>query len=344
MSLAASKSNSVAQKSLLLESLEWIKKAKASEEAMTALAIENAVHISAARKFHSYFDNSPDKVYPFSLLGKPIYVKKTPIPTTPVMIARTSTSITLKLPFYKPITEYKNWRNITKVAVYGKLQASGVNVSLNNTDYDGTGRMLPPGHIVHVTGLIPNERYVFAVGGYNPEGVCVNGIGETCQQILTVHPLSLHQINGYLAEIAFKLGHYQIAKSAAENVCTQFVTKNEFKYSYLDTRVNPAIAVRLNTSYLGLVSAVEAKQVAEAFIILAKVSKILKNDVQKRAEVRELKIESQKIDLKIANYLLIALDIAVMLNRGTLIKRTVAELFNHMCPYFQTNVLPQILF
>lgn len=55
------------------------------------------------------------------------------------MIARTSTSITLKLPFYKPITEYKQWRNITHVAVYGKLQASGVNVSLNNTDYDGTG-------------------------------------------------------------------------------------------------------------------------------------------------------------------------------------------------------------
>jgi hypothetical protein len=55
------------------------------------------------------------------------------------MIARTSTSITLKLPFFKPITEYKQWRNITHVAVYGKLQASGVNVSLNNTDYDGTG-------------------------------------------------------------------------------------------------------------------------------------------------------------------------------------------------------------
>jgi hypothetical protein len=175
---------------------------------MTQLAVENAVHISAARKFHSYFDNSPENVHPFSLLGKSIYVKKSPVPAFPVMIARSSTTITLKLPFYKPITEYKNWRNITKVAVYGKLQASGVNVSLNNTDYEGTGSKLPPGHIVQVTGLIPNERYVFAVGGYNPEGVCVNGIGETCKEILTVPPLSLHQINGYLAEIAFKLGHY----------------------------------------------------------------------------------------------------------------------------------------
>lgn len=215
--------------------------------------------ISAARKFHAYFDQSPDKVHPYSLLGKPIYIKKTPVPAYPVMIARTSTSITLKLPFYKPITEYKAWRNIGKVAVYGKLQASGVNVSLNNTDYEGTGIKLSPGAIVHVTGLVQNERYVFAAGGYTPEGICVNGIGETCKEILTLHPLSLHQINGYLAEIAFKLGHYQIAKQAAENVCQAFITKNEFKYAYLDVRVNPAMAVRLNTSYLNLVSAVEAK-------------------------------------------------------------------------------------
>ncbi len=95
-----------------------------------------------------------------------------------------------------------------------------------------------------------------------------------------------------MAEIAFKLGHYQIAKSAAENVCTAFVTKNEFKYNFLDSRVNPIMAVRLNMQYLNLVSAVEAKQVAESFIILALVSKILKTDVQKRAEVKELKIES----------------------------------------------------
>ena len=43
MSLAVAKSNAVAQKSLLLESLEYIKKAKASEEALTAVTLENAV-------------------------------------------------------------------------------------------------------------------------------------------------------------------------------------------------------------------------------------------------------------------------------------------------------------
>ena len=55
--------------------------------------------------------------------------------------------------------------------------------------------------------------------------------------------------------------------------------KNEFKYSFLDVRVNPVLAVRLNTAYLNLISPIEAKQVAESFIILARVSKIVKNDV-----------------------------------------------------------------
>lgn len=100
---------------------------------------------------------------------------------------------------------------------------------------------------------------MFAAGGYTPEGVCVNGIGETCKEVITLLPLSLHQLNGYLAEIAFKLGHYQIAKIAAENVCTAFITKNEFKYAFLDVRINPVMAVRLNTSYLNLVSAIEGK-------------------------------------------------------------------------------------
>lgn len=83
----------------------------------------------------------------------------------------------------------------------------------------------------------------------------------------------------------------------------------------MDSRINPILACRLNTEYLKLVSPIEAKQVAESYFILAKVSKILRNETQKRADNHELKVENQKIDFKIANYLLISLQIAVLLNR-----------------------------
>lgn len=98
----------------------------------------------------------------------------------------------MKLPFYKPVTEYKSWKNIGQMALYGKPSGSGVGVSLNNTEYDGTGEKRPPGDIVRVTGLVPNEKYVFAAGGYTVDGICVNGIGETSTEIVSLLPLSLH--------------------------------------------------------------------------------------------------------------------------------------------------------
>ena len=98
----------------------------------------------------------------------------------------------MKLPFYRPVTEYKSWRNINEMAMYGKPSGSGVAVSLNNTEYDGTGERRIPGTVVTITGLIPNERYVFAAGGYTADGICVNGIGETSNDITTLLPLSLH--------------------------------------------------------------------------------------------------------------------------------------------------------
>jgi hypothetical protein len=139
MSLAVTKSNAVSQKSLLLEALEHLKAARKVEDDMSKLAVDNAVEISSVKHFHAYFGKSPSFEHPYSLLAKEIYIKRSVVPAKPILIGRTSTSITMKLPYFKPITEYKAWRNITKVALYGKPSGSGVAVSLNNTDYDGTG-------------------------------------------------------------------------------------------------------------------------------------------------------------------------------------------------------------
>jgi hypothetical protein len=62
-----------------------------------------------------------------------------------------------------------------------------------------------------------------------------------------------------LAEFSFKLGHFSIAKQAAEQVCQAFVIKNEHKFAMLDARVNPVLAFRLNIGYLQLISPIEAK-------------------------------------------------------------------------------------
>lgn len=118
----------------------------------------------------------------------------------------------MKLPFYRPKTEHKAWRNIKQMALFGKPSGSGVGVSLNNIEYEGTGMKMNPGDIVTVTGLVPNEKYVFAAAGYTEDGVCVNGIGETSEEIIALLPLPVTLIGCYLIETAYKLRHYSIAK------------------------------------------------------------------------------------------------------------------------------------
>lgn len=66
---------------------------------------------------------------------------------------------------------------------------------------------------------------------------------------------------------------------ASEEVCKEFIVKNNFSYFFLDSKINPILALRLNTDFIRIVSPIEAKQVAQAFCILAKTSKICKNEV-----------------------------------------------------------------
>ena len=112
MQLAVAKTNIVEQKSLLMIALEMIQKAKSTEEIMSTMCLENAIYIKASTLFHTYFEKSPDQVHPYSLMSKVQYIKKSTVPSKPIMISRTSTSITMRLPYYRPITEYKSWRNI----------------------------------------------------------------------------------------------------------------------------------------------------------------------------------------------------------------------------------------
>ena len=111
----------------------------------------------------------------------------------------------------------------------------------------------------------------------------------------------------------------------------------------MDTKVNPLLAYRLDADYLSRISLVEAKQLAEAFIILARVTKIVRGDVQRMADTCELQVEKQKVDMKIANFLSLALEISSALNRPSLSKRVVAELYNHLTPYFAMKMRPHIL-
>jgi len=46
---------------------------------------------------------------------------------------------------------------------------------------------------------------------------------------------------------------------ASEEVCKEFIIKNNYTYFFLDSKINPILALRLNIDYIKLTSPIEAK-------------------------------------------------------------------------------------
>ena len=170
--------------------------------------VSNSVYVDAARTVHTYNGKTLLDTYPFHFLKN--YTPKNKVPQKPILISRATTSMTMMLPFFRPLT--KSPSPIKDIALYGKISVSGVGVSLNNTDYDGTGQRLPFGSVVTVGGLLPHEKYVFAAASFAEDSSCPHGIGETSDEFIALMPMSIQQIYSYIADVACKLEAYDIAK------------------------------------------------------------------------------------------------------------------------------------
>ncbi len=171
--------------------------------------VSNAVYVTAARHLDQYKGKSIMDAYPFYYLKT--YTPRSKAPQKPVLISRASTSISFMLPFFRPSTKGPA---LKETALYGKVSVSGVGVSLNNTDYEGTGKRVPFGSVVTVPGLLPHDKYVFAAAAFSEDGSCPQGIGETSDEFVALVPLSVPQIYSYLADVAYKLGVYDVAKAS----------------------------------------------------------------------------------------------------------------------------------
>ncbi|GAQ78977.1 hypothetical protein KFL_000220090 [Klebsormidium nitens] len=112
-------------------------------------------------------------------------------------------------------------------AVFGKVAGSGVGVSLHNTDFPGTGAhaRAPLSDVITVTGLTPNERYIFALAFYDATGALIDTIGPSTAPVTLALPLPRLQCQAYLALTAHRLGCPKEALFAARPVVAHFVEK-----------------------------------------------------------------------------------------------------------------------
>jgi len=104
----------------------------------------------------------------------------------------------------------------------------------------------------------------------------------------------------------------------------RFIETNETRYRLLDGERNPALLFKLKYDCINLVSITTIRQIIEAFLVFAQISKIQKPFFNKDVtNVDSVQIKQTKFQLRICNFLLMALELAILLKNPILTKRVV---------------------
>lgn len=144
------------------------------------------------------------------------------IPRAPVVVTRASSLMTVKIVEEDPSHHVVHNRTVCFYMIYGKAVGAGTAVSLNNNQLPGTASPVSPTEqmLVTISGLTPNESYVFAVAAYDERGELINGIGETSEPVIALNPLPLPLCYGYLAQVCDALMLTSHAKMSAKYLST----------------------------------------------------------------------------------------------------------------------------
>ncbi|XP_063302214.1 cilia- and flagella-associated protein 54 [Pelobates fuscus] len=143
------------------------------------------------------------------------------IPPAPILICRTENSMV-----FKP-ARFKSDVKVSWFCLYGRC-VTGPNLKVRLNDYQlaGTGEQIPANssNVLEVTGLQANERYIFAVAAFSSDGVLIgDSIGETSKPIVAFPPLPVPATWAHLAQSAYQVGNYHVAKKACSLLWNYFV-------------------------------------------------------------------------------------------------------------------------
>ncbi|CAD8200548.1 unnamed protein product [Paramecium pentaurelia] len=337
MLLASIKQKQTEQRSFLVDSLKFLQQAEKEEQLHIENGINDAIFVMSTLCDNIDTQSTSNNVFPYNMLYNPQYIKSTQVPRKPILISRNSESVTFKLPPFKPklldmIAIDQAKKTITSMAIFGKISANGVNVSLTCNDLNNTGIRQKIGAIVTMNGLQRNEKYCFAVAAYDgTEGVS-NGIGETGDDITTLHPLPLPLLASYLCKVAYQLSNFDICEEAADFCIMQFTEDSEFIDRQLHNELNPIHIKRLLQQRIKSVSLMEIQNLTETLLIKAKC-------LQKKITNTGTQAQKHIVLLKICNYLLLSLETSLCCRHFTIAKRIVAELYNMLESFQQEKPL-----
>ncbi|XP_056253277.1 cilia- and flagella-associated protein 54-like isoform X3 [Seriola aureovittata] len=154
-------------------------------------------------------------------------------PPPPILLSRTDHSLT-----FAPAT-YNLEGQVCWYQLCGRA-AEGINqkVRLGDCSLPGTGNMVPAVSgecVLSVEGLVPNQKYVFAVATYNSQGKLLgNTIGATTFPLLASMPVPLLSTWAHLAQAAFQTEQYALAKRACRELWSHYTFPDPGSHSTQD--------------------------------------------------------------------------------------------------------------
>ncbi|XP_007232340.4 cilia- and flagella-associated protein 54 isoform X1 [Astyanax mexicanus] len=110
--------------------------------------------------------------------------------------------------------------------IYSKeVEGHNLKVRIGDSHLPGTGDTIPSRgeRLFCVSGLEPNQKYIFAVAAYDAQGNIVGKtIGEATRPLLAYLPLPLLTTWAHLAQVAYQTGQYAVAKKACSELWSHF--------------------------------------------------------------------------------------------------------------------------
>ncbi|TYZ60968.1 hypothetical protein PybrP1_005323 [[Pythium] brassicae (nom. inval.)] len=142
--------------------------------------------------------------------------------------AELRTAVTVRIVAFQPSLSSLRKRAVAYYMVFAKPSGAGTDVSLNNNALPGTAEPMYPSPRMEVTvsGLVPNESYVFAVAAFDSSNEVIQGIGQTTDAVVALHPLPVELCYGYLAQACYELGLQSSATKAATALYNVVVSRD----------------------------------------------------------------------------------------------------------------------
>ncbi|XP_047192964.1 cilia- and flagella-associated protein 54-like isoform X3 [Scophthalmus maximus] len=219
------------QKALLVyNSMETNKSSKTKSLLEEASSLIEKAEVEERRLYISTISTSSENKYK----GRKEVEENPPPP--PILLSRTNHSLTFTPAPYN-LEGQVCWYQLCSRA------AEGINrkVRLGDCGLPGTGDMVPAVSgkcLLRVEGLVPNEKYVFAVAAYNSQGKLLgNAIGQTTFPLLASMPVPLLSTWAHLVQVAFQTEQYTLAKRACKELWSHFTSPDPGSHCTQDSLV-----------------------------------------------------------------------------------------------------------